>query len=98
MKNIGEECRQFLQRFVAHTTLSVAQECLRQLVITIGPGFHPDSRLGDYVHPDGSTLFADSEITSLTPGFEQLLTFLDDSGIAPCEIAMPVQHRLLGKL
>lgn len=82
---------------MAHATLPSAQECFRQLVITIGPGFHPDTRLDDYVHPDGSTLFTDSEIASLTPGFEQLLDLLDDSGVDPCEIALPVQRRLLGR-
>jgi len=97
MKTIGEECKQILQRFQEYPTIPVAQECLRQLVTAVGPGFHPDTSLNDYVLPDGSALFTDSEITSLTPGFEQLLDVLDDSGIDPCEIALPVQRRLLGK-
>lgn len=96
MNDLEVTCDRILASFAAKKDIATAKRCIRELVRAIGPGFHPDTQFGEYVDPSGTAIFAADVAARLDDGFELLLSTLEFAGIDPCEIALPVQRRMLG--
>lgn len=76
-------------------TVFDATEWLCETVRFIGPGFHPDTPMDDYIHEDGSRSFNPAEALSLQSQLDQACDIVEAVGIDPCEICLPVQRQLL---
>jgi len=58
-------------------------------------GFHPDSAFEDYVTPSLEPCFTAADAERLNGLLDKAMEVLANAGIDPCEIALPVQRRLL---
>jgi hypothetical protein len=76
-------------------SLADCKKYMRDLVQWIGPGFHPDSVFEDYVTPSLEHCFSSADAERLNALLEKAMTVLANAGIDPCEIALPVQRKLL---
>jgi hypothetical protein len=76
-------------------TLNDAKRFVRVLTRWIGPGFHPDTDMSDYLAGDGTKTFTASQSASLNCDLDRARTVLDDAAIDICSVALPVQRRIL---
>lgn len=78
-------------------SLQGAKPQLRNLVRTVGTGFHPDTRFEEYVYTNEPTrrLFSSDEVTELNATLDDCVAILEAEGIDPCAVALPVQRAML---
>lgn len=95
MNTIESDCLRILDRFRVEPSVETAKRCMMELAEAIGPGFHPDTKLCDYVLEDGSPTFEEKFARRLDSIFERVLSTLVDNGIDPCEVAFPVQLKMM---
>jgi hypothetical protein len=98
MNDLVTTCDRILASFAAKKDIATAKRCIKELARAVGPGFHPDTRFDEYVDSSGAAIFAADVAARLDDGFELLLATLDSAGIDPCEVALPVQRRLLSRM
>lgn len=80
----------------AAATAKEAIRFVRGLVRHIGPGFHPDSSMDDYVDRDtGAALLTTGEAQSLQTGLNHAWRILDKAGIEIYRVALTVQRQIL---
>lgn len=66
----------------------------------VGTGFHPDTPFSDYIsHGKVATVTFDAQTaSSLQEAFDQAVALLEQAGIDPCEVALPVQQGMFSKM
>jgi hypothetical protein len=71
---------------------------VRNLVVFVGPGFHPDSSFHDYVTDDGVSSFSQAECRFLEREMARAWKILDKAGVEIYRVALTVQRRLLRQM
>lgn len=71
---------------------------IRELTGWVGPGFHPDTDFRDYVSENGTRSYSNKEADELNSELAAAASMLERSGIDPCEVALPVQRRLIQQM
>ena len=70
---------------------------LRGVTKLIGPGFHPDTRAGDYITGDArDSLFLPQQIQPFDDSVGRSMDLVEDAGRDPYLVCLRVQRRLLG--
>ena len=73
-----------------------AAKWVSSIVRFIGPGFHPDERFNSYIDPySGERSFTPELCNQLQHDLDRARSILDAAGIDICDVALPVQRRLL---
>ena len=73
-----------------------AAKWVDSIVRFIGPGFHPDERFDSYINLySGERSFAPELCNQLQRDLDRARSILDAAGIDICDVALPVQRRLL---
>lgn len=75
--------------------LSDAKKFVRQLTRWIGPGFHPDNDISEYVFENGERCFSRTLAKSLNRDLERAADLLATHDIDICSVALPIQHAML---
>lgn len=68
---------------------------VRAVTEWIGPGFHPDTDMADYVNETGKRCFSKQESAALNRELGWARDVLERGSIDICTIALAVQRRLL---
>lgn len=85
-----------LARWKMREDVISAKQLMRDLVNLIGVGFHPDSRVDSYVNmSEPEPLFSEDAARELQIALDGAYELLATNGIDPCDVALPVQRRLL---
>jgi hypothetical protein len=84
----------FPQALPADASAAQARRWVRQLVLFVGTGFHPDTPFDDYVRSDGIRSFTPEQCQALEAGLKTAWEILDRAGMDIYTVAFRA-HRLL---
>lgn len=83
----------------ADADVEATKAYVRQLVRTIGPGWHPEDPQDSYVNLDtGAPVLTNRQSTRLSSDVRCATRILAVAGIDICAVALPVQKALLRKM
>jgi hypothetical protein len=70
---------------------------VRDLVRTVGLGFHPDTGFAEYgtAEPPHERIFTEDEAASLDESLEAAMRLLEEGGTDAYDVGFPVQRRML---
>jgi hypothetical protein len=75
----------------------IALAWMRHITKAIGPGFHPDTPISEYINCDTLIpLFSESNAARIASDLDRVFELLEAAGRDPYAVAGRVQRRLLG--
>lgn len=79
-----------LTKWHRENDLEGAKTLVRDLTRIIGPGFHPDTDINDYVNGDGTPTFETDLANELQLALTDASAVMEKANIDPCDECWPV--------